>query len=115
MCVNSVQEQGVPLASNQVQFSLLYRKHEKEGLLKTAKRLGVSVIAYSPLSQGLLTGVQAASDIPEGPEILEDFCNGTTFMISPSNHSQCILQFQHWLLCRGNLHAKDHLQEAEVA
>lgn len=52
-----MQEQGVPLASDQIQFSLLYRKHEKEGLLKTAKQLGVSVIGYSPLSQGLLTGV----------------------------------------------------------
>ena len=45
------------MASDQIQFSLLYRKHEKEGLLKTAKQLGVSVIGYSPLSQGLLTGV----------------------------------------------------------
>ncbi len=51
-----VQDSGVPLASDQVQFSLLYRKHEKEGLLAKAKELGVSVIAYSPLSQGLLTG-----------------------------------------------------------
>ena len=50
------QDSGVPLASDQVQFSLLYRKHEKEGLLAKAKELGVSVIAYSPLSQGLLTG-----------------------------------------------------------
>lgn len=44
------------LASDQVQFSLLYRKHEKEGLLAKAKELGVSVIAYSPLAQGMLTG-----------------------------------------------------------
>ena len=51
-----MQDSGVPLASDQVQFSLLYRKHEKEGLLAKAKKLGVSVIAYSPLSQGLLTG-----------------------------------------------------------
>ena len=48
----------MPLASDQVQFSLLYRKHEKEGLLAKAKELGVSVIAYSPLAQGLLTGEQ---------------------------------------------------------
>ena len=51
-----MQDSGVPLASDQVQFSLLYRKHEKEGLLAKAKELGVSVIAYSPLAQGLLTG-----------------------------------------------------------
>ena len=51
----------MPLASDQVQFSLLYRKHEKEGLLKKAKELGVSVIAYSPLTQGLLTGTAEAA------------------------------------------------------
>ena len=44
------------LASDQIQFSLLYRKHEKDGLLAKAKELGVSVIAYSPLCQGMLTG-----------------------------------------------------------
>lgn len=52
------------LTSDQVQFSLLYRKHEKEGLLAKAKELGVSVIAYSPLSQGLLTGETAAIELP---------------------------------------------------
>ncbi|DBB15730.1 TPA: hypothetical protein ACH3X3_003937 [Trebouxia sp. C0006] len=58
---NSIfKDSGVPLASDQVQFSLLYRKHEKEGLLAKAKKLGVSVIAYSPLSQGLLTGKYTA-------------------------------------------------------
>lgn len=56
ICGIMMQESGVPLASDQVQFSLLYRRHEKEGLLKKAKELGVSVIAYSPLTQGLLTG-----------------------------------------------------------
>ena len=54
----------MPLASDQVQFSLLYRKHEKEGLLKKAKELGVSVIAYSPLTQGLLTGTAEAALAP---------------------------------------------------
>ena len=51
-----IQDAGGLLASDQIQYSLLYRKHEKEGLLAKAKELGVSVIAYSPLAQGLLTG-----------------------------------------------------------
>ena len=51
------------LASDQVQFSLLYRKHEKDGLLAKAKQLGVSVIAYSPLAQGMLTGLLLPSAI----------------------------------------------------
>jgi aryl-alcohol dehydrogenase-like predicted oxidoreductase len=46
---------GLPLASNQVQFNLINRKLEKD-LLPAAKELNVSLIAYSPLAQGLLTG-----------------------------------------------------------
>ncbi len=47
---------GYPLVSNQVHYSLLHRKIERSGILKTAKELGITIIAYSPLEQGLLTG-----------------------------------------------------------
>ncbi len=47
---------GVPLAVNQVQYSLLERKIEQNSVLQTAKNLGVTILAYSPLAQGLLTG-----------------------------------------------------------
>lgn len=49
-------ERGIALASNQVRISLLDRSIERNGLLETAKRLGVALIAYSPLAQGVLTG-----------------------------------------------------------
>ena len=49
-------EQGVPLAVNQVQYSLLHRKPETNGVIDTARDLGVTILAYSPLAQGLLTG-----------------------------------------------------------
>jgi aryl-alcohol dehydrogenase-like predicted oxidoreductase len=47
---------GVPLAVNQVQYSLLARKIESNGIFDTARQLGVTILAYSPLAQGLLTG-----------------------------------------------------------
>lgn len=47
---------GVPLAVNQVQYSLLHRNIETNGVLATAQDLGVTVLAYSPLAQGLLSG-----------------------------------------------------------
>lgn len=47
---------GVALTSNQVQISLVNRKIETNGVLDTARRLGVTLIAYSPLGSGLLTG-----------------------------------------------------------
>ncbi len=47
---------GLPLASNQVRFNLLDREREKEGVLDTAREMDVTIIAYSPIAQGLLTG-----------------------------------------------------------
>jgi aryl-alcohol dehydrogenase-like predicted oxidoreductase len=47
---------GLVLASNQVKYSLLDRRVESKGILATANELGVTIIAYSPLEQGLLTG-----------------------------------------------------------
>ncbi len=46
----------IPLAVNQVQYSLLNRKIETNGVMDAARELGVTVLAYSPLAQGLLTG-----------------------------------------------------------
>lgn len=47
---------GLALASNQMRFSLLDREIERNGVLEAARELGISIIAYSPLAQGLLTG-----------------------------------------------------------
>jgi aryl-alcohol dehydrogenase-like predicted oxidoreductase len=47
---------GLRLISNQVSYSLLNREIESNGVLAAAKELGVSIIAYSPLAQGVLTG-----------------------------------------------------------
>jgi len=47
---------GHVLASNQVQYSLLQRKIEYNEIMETAKELGIAIIAYSPLAQGILTG-----------------------------------------------------------
>lgn len=49
-------KRGYALASNQVQYNLLQRKIERNKVLETAKELGIAIIAYSPLAQGILTG-----------------------------------------------------------
>jgi len=51
---------GIQLASNQVQYSLLYRKPEIDGVLDACRELGVTLIAYSPLAMGALTGKYTA-------------------------------------------------------
>lgn len=47
---------GLRLASNQIRFNLLNRSLETNGVLDAARELDISIIAYSPLAQGLLTG-----------------------------------------------------------
>lgn len=48
---------GLPLVSNQVRYSLLDRSIETNGVLASANELGIAIIAYSPLAQGILSGV----------------------------------------------------------
>lgn len=57
---------GVPLATNQVRYSLLSRQVEKQGIVSAARELGVTILAYSPLAQGLLTGKYTAQEQPTG-------------------------------------------------
>lgn len=47
-----------PIAALQVEFSpfTLDIMDEKIALLKTARELGVKIVAYSPLGRGMLTG-----------------------------------------------------------
>jgi aryl-alcohol dehydrogenase-like predicted oxidoreductase len=61
---------GIPLASNQVRFSLLDRKPETAGLLDACRELNVRIIAYSPLAQGLLTGKYTRQQRPGGMRAL---------------------------------------------
>jgi len=58
---------GIPLASNQVRYNLLDRKIESNGVMGLAKKLGISIIAYSPLAQGLVTG-----KFHDNPELLKN-------------------------------------------
>ncbi len=60
-------ERGIPLAANQMQFSLLKRGIETNGVLEAAKDLGVIIIAYTPLGLGALTG-----KLHRNPELLEN-------------------------------------------
>jgi aryl-alcohol dehydrogenase-like predicted oxidoreductase len=52
----ALQKRGLPLAANQMQYSLLNRKIETTGVIAAAKKLGVTITAYTPLGYGLLTG-----------------------------------------------------------
>lgn len=59
-------KRGVPLASNQMEYHLLNRQVEQNGLLKLCQELGVTMIAYSPLAKGMLTGKYTPEMPPPG-------------------------------------------------
>lgn len=63
---SQLQKHGLPLASNQVRYSLLDRSIERNGILETAQELGITIIAYTPLESGLLSG-----KYHKDPELLE--------------------------------------------
>ncbi|MBK9927313.1 MAG: aldo/keto reductase [Anaerolineales bacterium] len=63
---SALARQNIPLASNQVHFSLLNKSAEKNGLLARCKELGVRLISYSPLEKGLLAGKYNANNPPPG-------------------------------------------------
>ncbi len=65
-------KRDVPLASNQVEYSLLRRSPESSGLLERCTELGVTLLAYSPLGQGRLTGKYSASNPPPGKRGFSD-------------------------------------------
>ena len=56
----------VELASNQVEYSLFQRAPETNDVLDACRDLGVTLIPYSPIAQGLLTGKYTPGSKPSG-------------------------------------------------
>jgi len=57
---------GIPLATNQVEYSLLRNMPEANGMLRACRELGITLLAYSPLAMGRLTGKYDATKPPPG-------------------------------------------------
>lgn len=107
---------GIPLAVNQVQYSLLHRNIETNGVLEAARNLEVTVLAYSPLAQGLLTGkYTVGSDLqPTGARRLDPkFSKKGLQKIEPvlaalqavgAAHDKTTVQVAlNWLISKGNV------------
>ena len=58
--------EGIPLATNQVEYSLLRTMPETSGLLHACRDLRVTLLAYSPLAMGRLTGKYGVANPPPG-------------------------------------------------
>ena len=63
---DALHRRGVPLVCNQVQYSLLDRTIEDNGVLQACRERGIAVVAYRPLVAGML----AAALAPTGTGLL---------------------------------------------
>jgi aryl-alcohol dehydrogenase-like predicted oxidoreductase len=63
---DALAQRGIPLASNQVEYSLLHRRPDSNGVLDVCRELGVTLIAYQPLASGALTGKYTPTNRPRG-------------------------------------------------
>jgi aryl-alcohol dehydrogenase-like predicted oxidoreductase len=64
--VEALARRGIKLASNQIIYHLIERRNETSGLIDFCKKNGITVIAYSPLAQGILTGKFTPQNPPPG-------------------------------------------------
>lgn len=107
---------GIPLAVNQVRYSLLTRQIESNGILDTARQLGVTILAYSPLAQGLLTGKYSIDqyETPSGARQLNpQFSRAGVAKLDPvikllreigEKHNRTPAQVSlNWLIAQGNV------------
>lgn len=116
---------GVPLASNQVEYSLFNRRIEKNGLLDYCHENDITVIAYSPLAKGMATGKYDPENPPPGarkriypPEKLQQFQPLITLLKEISAvHGKTPAQVAlNWTICKGTVPipgAKNAKQAAE--
>ncbi len=63
---DALARRGIPLASNQVHYNLLKRGPEKDGTLAACRERNITLIAYSPLAKGMLTGKYTVQHPPAG-------------------------------------------------
>jgi aryl-alcohol dehydrogenase-like predicted oxidoreductase len=66
VAIDSLKKRGLKLASNQMHFSLLFRAHERNGLLRMCRDQNVSFLGYMPLAWGVLAGKFSKENPPKG-------------------------------------------------
>lgn len=124
---------GIPLASNQVKYSLLDRGIEHDGTMARCKELDVALIAHSPLQQGLLTGrsLHVAESATQNEKEIRPLLNLMQLIGSLSGGRTVTQVALNWLIAKGAIpipgaktaqQAKEHvgalgwtLDENEVA
>ncbi|KAI4305981.1 hypothetical protein L6164_029302 [Bauhinia variegata] len=107
-----LKRRGIQLASNQVNYSLIYRVPEENGVKAACDELGITVIAYCPIAQGALTGKYTPENPPTGPRgliytpeylrTLQSLLNRVSKIGEKYNKTSTQVAL-NWLIAQGNV------------
>ena len=100
-----LERHGVKLAANQVEYSLMNREPETNGVLEACKNLDVSLVAYRPLGRGQLTSVGMTGGFSRvvGGSSSEDTLTATIRSIAEDHGGSVSQVALSWLLRRDEL------------
>lgn len=123
---DALAKRSIPLASIQIEYSLLHRAPEWNGIADICQKQNITLIAYSPLAMGMLTGKYSPDHLPPrgrsekfSASFLRDIQGLIHLMkeIGEAHQGKTIAQIAlNWLLCKRALPipgAKTALQAQE--
>jgi aryl-alcohol dehydrogenase-like predicted oxidoreductase len=125
MAFEQLAARGVRLASNQVEYSLVRRGVECNGVLDACRELNVKLIAYRPLATGVLSGKYTPDAPPPGVRRLRfrtpllsalgPFV-GLLREIGQANGNRTANQVAlNWLICQGALPIPGAISPAQAS
>jgi aryl-alcohol dehydrogenase-like predicted oxidoreductase len=85
---------GIPLAANEVNYSLLHRNPEANGVLDACRALDVALVAYFPLASGRLAAA------PDGKNPRLEALQGALSEIGQAHQASAGEAALNWLLAR---------------
>lgn len=94
-------KKGIALATNQVKYNVLERNPEKSGLLEKCQELGVTLVAHSPLQQGILTDKYVSGGGPKAAEKARILLKLMQFIGAISGGKTVTQVALNYLMCKG--------------
>ena len=103
-----LERHGIPLAANQVQYSLRHRKPEKDGVLDACREMDVALVAYRPISGGKIPDEAQSGGRLEG--VLREVAQGRGATVSQVS-LRWLLQRDERVIAIPGSRSSDHARE----